>query len=138
MGWATECGSTLREDAEAQWQCLGRLSALPAWCHLGGSQSACPQLLDAPAQSRRRGGPEALPRPGATPARDPRAHREEGLNMESCCSAATEPTAGSVCPECGERGRSVDRITLKALLRPAGLMRLSPAEYRFCPTASCG
>jgi len=35
-------------------------------------------------------------------------------------------------------GRSVERITLKALLRSEALMRLSDAPYRFCPTATCG
>jgi MerR family copper efflux transcriptional regulator len=60
-----------------------------------------------------------------------------------CTSAAkAEPRKGrglaaSTCPECGERGRTVDQITLKALLRPDALMRFLPAAYRFCPTAAC-
>ena len=41
------------------------------------------------------------------------------------------------CPECGERARSVDRITLKALLRPDALMRITVSAYLFCPTATC-
>jgi hypothetical protein len=31
----------------------------------------------------------------------------------------------------------VQRITLKALLRPAALERLSPMEHRFCATPAC-
>ena len=41
------------------------------------------------------------------------------------------------CPECRQPGRLVERITVKALLRPAALGRLSAPEHRFCPTAEC-
>jgi hypothetical protein len=34
-------------------------------------------------------------------------------------------------------GRTVERITLKALLRPQALLRLSAIEHRFCPTPDC-
>ena len=34
-------------------------------------------------------------------------------------------------------GRTVEAITVKALLRPAALERLSRSDHRFCPTASC-
>ena len=58
--------------------------------------------------------------------------------MESCCSAnASEAVAVPACPDCGERGRNVDRITLKALLRPHPLMRLMAGAYLFCPAATC-
>lgn len=58
--------------------------------------------------------------------------------MGSCCSVnPVEAVAVPTCPECGERGRSLERITLKALLRPDALVRLSAATYRFCPTAAC-
>ena len=58
--------------------------------------------------------------------------------MESCCSANPEEAVASLtCPDCGERGRNVDRITLKALLRPDALMRLMAGAYLFCPTATC-
>ena len=58
--------------------------------------------------------------------------------MESCCSAnADGAVAVPTCPDCGERGRNVDRITLKALLRPDALMRLMAGAYLFCPTATC-
>ena len=41
------------------------------------------------------------------------------------------------CPACERPGRQVERITLKALLRPEALMRLSAPAHRFCPTAGC-
>ncbi len=58
--------------------------------------------------------------------------------MESCCgvkpTAAASPTH---CPDCGKPGRLVDRITVKAMLRPEALMRLSAPEHRFCATPEC-
>jgi bacterioferritin-associated ferredoxin len=41
------------------------------------------------------------------------------------------------CPDCGRVGRKLDRITLKALLRPGALARFGPGEHRFCPVADC-
>ena len=58
------------------------------------------------------------------------------MGMENCCEIAPGP--GDPCPECGRAGRKVERITLKALLRPAARERLSPGRHRFCATASCG
>jgi hypothetical protein len=58
--------------------------------------------------------------------------------MEDCCtgkpSAAASPTR---CPACGSPGRVVERITVKAMLRPQTLMRLSAPEHRFCGTTEC-
>ena len=34
-------------------------------------------------------------------------------------------------------GRLVERITVKAMLRPEGLARLTAPEHRFCPTPAC-
>lgn len=48
--------------------------------------------------------------------------------------AAAAPEA---CPECSRPGRSLDRITLRALLRPAALARLGGSSFRFCPTPEC-
>ncbi|MGH7318612.1 MAG: putative iron-sulfur cluster-binding metallochaperone [Candidatus Rokuibacteriota bacterium] len=58
--------------------------------------------------------------------------------MSDCCRVG-EPAleAPDRCPECGRVGRKLDRITLKALLRPDALARLSAPEHRFCPSASC-
>jgi hypothetical protein len=58
--------------------------------------------------------------------------------MEACCAARAESRAGPTrCPACGQRGRRVERITLRALLRPEALERRAAAEHRFCPTPSC-
>lgn len=58
--------------------------------------------------------------------------------MSECCRL--EDAAAEVlgpCPECRRPGRKVERITLKALLRPEALARLSASEHRFCTTPSC-
>jgi len=58
--------------------------------------------------------------------------------VEDCCTVKPGPQpAPTHCPQCGKPGKAVDRITLKALLRPAALMRLSAPEHRFCPTPGC-
>lgn len=58
--------------------------------------------------------------------------------MESCCTAKPAAAAATACPVCRRPGRTVERITLKALLRSEALVGLSDAPYRFCPTAACG
>jgi len=58
--------------------------------------------------------------------------------MESCCTVKRSTYGSSAdCPECGKPGRLIDRITVKAMLRPAALMRLSALEHRFCPAPDC-
>ena len=58
--------------------------------------------------------------------------------MEDCCTLKRgAPTSPTHCPECGKPGRLVDRITVKAMLRPEALTRLSAPEHRFCPTPEC-
>ncbi len=58
--------------------------------------------------------------------------------MDSCCDvkppSAVSPTR---CPECGSPGRLVERVTVKAMLKPEGLMRLTAPEHRFCATPAC-
>jgi len=58
--------------------------------------------------------------------------------MDNCCDvkpvSAVSPTR---CPECGSRGRLVERVTVKAMLKPEGLARLSAPGHRFCPTPRC-
>ena len=58
--------------------------------------------------------------------------------MESCCTLKpdSQPTP-THCPECRRPGRDVGRITLKALLLPQALKRLSAPEHRFCSTPEC-
>src|SRR5882672_11930526 len=59
--------------------------------------------------------------------------------MGSCCSVGDGDgaTTSTRCPRCRQPGRRVERVTLKALLRPDALARLSPGPYRFCPTRVC-
>lgn len=62
--------------------------------------------------------------------------------MSSCCSTdgctKTEVEAATeLCPGCGNKGVSVDPITLKALLTSSGLLRGVPPAPRFCARASC-
>lgn len=58
--------------------------------------------------------------------------------MGDCCVVKpTVPTSPTRCPECGRQGRLVQRITVKAMLRPTALMRLSAPEHRLCSTPAC-
>jgi hypothetical protein len=58
--------------------------------------------------------------------------------MEGCCTVKpTTHRSPTHCPECAKPGRLVGRITVKAMLRPEALMRLSATEHRFCPTPEC-
>lgn len=58
--------------------------------------------------------------------------------MSDCCRVDNlEAEAPTHCPECGRTGRKVQRITVKALIRPEALARLSAPEHRFCATPSC-
>jgi hypothetical protein len=58
--------------------------------------------------------------------------------MDSCCEATVaDASAPRACPACGQTGRSVAPITLKALLRPAALATLGPGPHSFCASASC-
>jgi len=54
--------------------------------------------------------------------------------MEAFCNTVDAPTSPH-CPECGQAGREIESITLKALLTPEALARLQPAAHTFCPTA---
>ena len=59
--------------------------------------------------------------------------------MGSCCSVdgGDGITVSTSCARCRQPGRTVERITLKALLAPNALARLSSGPYRFCPTPAC-
>ena len=60
------------------------------------------------------------------------------MTVSDCCQAETPRGAGPArCADCDQPGRTVDPITVKALLRPEALARLSAPAHRFCPTASC-
>lgn len=58
--------------------------------------------------------------------------------MESCCTARPAGSSSPAhCPQCHRPGRLVERITVKAMLRPSALIRLSAPEHRFCSTPHC-
>lgn len=50
---------------------------------------------------------------------------------------APDARADRACPACGTAGRRVERITVKAMLLPAALARLTEEDHRFCATAEC-
>ena len=54
---------------------------------------------------------------------------------EACCERDAELDRD--CPACGRVGRTVDLITVKAMLEPEALARLADPEYRFCATPDC-
>jgi hypothetical protein len=63
---------------------------------------------------------------------------EEGSMIgEACCQIQKSGEVPGRCPSCGQPGRPVEPITVKALLRPGALARLSAPAHRFCPTPSC-
>jgi len=58
--------------------------------------------------------------------------------VDSCCDGSVPDIPQSrVCAACGQAGRTVGLITLKALLRPAALERLNAGDHYFCATAAC-
>ncbi len=66
---------------------------------------------------------------------------EVTTTVESCCTPTAEvceTTAVQVtaCPQCGQKGKKVDSITLKAMLE-VSLLALRDVDYRFCRTADC-
>jgi hypothetical protein len=59
----------------------------------------------------------------------------------SCCEASVEEAAmlavqSGLCPSCGEKGKSVDGQTVKALLS-VSLREVTHEPYFFCRTAEC-
>lgn len=58
--------------------------------------------------------------------------------MSECCQVETGRGAGPTrCAVCDQPGRTVDPITVKALLKPEALARLTAPAHRFCSTPSC-
>lgn len=70
--------------------------------------------------------------------------QEEGIMSEQCCPPEGDATTceapatleKALCPSCHQPGKSIDDITLKAMLA-VPLTELSAVEYRFCRTPSC-
>ncbi|KAI9129924.1 putative iron-sulfur cluster-binding metallochaperone [Acaryochloris sp. CCMEE 5410] len=59
--------------------------------------------------------------------------------MSQCCCPPSSSTKTSfTCPQGNCRGKPIQLITLKSLLKPAALERLEPrSDYRFCDTPAC-
>lgn len=59
--------------------------------------------------------------------------------MDGCCQITTEKsTTPTQCPVCQQKGKSIQLITLKALLKPTVLETTQPEmTYAFCTNASC-
>lgn len=56
--------------------------------------------------------------------------------MGECCSPRRKSPQDE-CPGCGQTGRDVQGITLKALLQLDALARRRASEHRFCPSPGC-
>jgi hypothetical protein len=66
--------------------------------------------------------------------------------MSDCCSikspgekpvAETANTGTTNCPQCGQAGKAVETKTLKQMVQPQHLERVSKAGFLFCRTADC-
>ncbi len=60
--------------------------------------------------------------------------------MADCCAVKTPVNTREKfnCPKCGSEGKKVDIITLKSLLLPDALAKLSPeSSYRTCTNEAC-
>ncbi|MFC3746124.1 (2Fe-2S)-binding protein [Paenibacillus sp. GCM10012306] len=59
--------------------------------------------------------------------------------MSSCCQTTADKSAMlSQCPVCQQKGKSVQLITLKAMLQPTALETIHPElSYVFCSNPSC-
>jgi Zinc binding domain len=62
---------------------------------------------------------------------------EASVSGDACCHIQRAGEVEPRCPSCGRPGQPVEPITVKALLRPEALARLSAPAHRFCPTPSC-
>jgi len=61
--------------------------------------------------------------------------------MSDCCTETPNQTQSKTekfCPENNSKGKPVQVITLKSLLKPEALKQLNPeANYRFCSSSDC-
>ncbi|RMF58800.1 MAG: hypothetical protein D6743_17225 [Calditrichaeota bacterium] len=58
--------------------------------------------------------------------------------MSECCSIKPEADESlAVCPECGQKGQPVLRMTVEHLLNEQALARLREGEFFFCRTPDC-
>ena len=54
---------------------------------------------------------------------------------EACCETGT--AAGASCPACGQGGKPVHDLTVKALLTATALRRLEGCGFMFCANSAC-
>jgi len=66
------------------------------------------------------------------------AQDEAGKKIDNCCAPlqAKAVTQSNLCPTCGQKGKKVDSLTLKAMLE-VSLLAVRDAPYLFCRTAEC-
>ena len=71
------------------------------------------------------------------------AQNEVSMKTENCCAPTLAGNGAKVatpqtnlCPACGQKGKKVDSITLKAML-DVSLLVLRDVPYLFCRTADC-
>ena len=59
--------------------------------------------------------------------------------MSDCCCPPRpeDPAEQQECPRSGTRGVAVDLNTVKAVLAPVALARITGAPHRFCPEPAC-
>lgn len=58
--------------------------------------------------------------------------------MDNCCHVPTTKPDPLLCPGCQQKGKSVQVITLKALLTPSALETIDPQfSYAFCSNPTC-
>lgn len=58
--------------------------------------------------------------------------------MDCCASANNTDAIKAECPSCGEKGKNVQLITLKSLLKASALVTIEPENsYVFCSNPAC-
>ncbi len=58
--------------------------------------------------------------------------------MSDCCDGSECTVPGSaLCPDCGQKGKTVQRLTLDNILVPTSVADLQRVEYFFCQTKTC-
>lgn len=68
--------------------------------------------------------------------------QEAGEQIDNCCAplqasmGRTAVTPSNRCPTCGQKGKKVERLTLKAMLE-VSLLAVRDVPYLFCRTAAC-
>jgi len=58
--------------------------------------------------------------------------------MSDCCNIKTEKEKNRICSYCHEKGKTVEIITVKSLLKPDAMKRLNTIDgFAFCRTNDC-